>query len=282
MIGEIIYCEGEAAENLTNGHENDDFVFEQAEADTMLLSAYSKLMLLSAYSKLRDSYDGPVVIGSEDTDVYVQAAYVAHILPGNLYIKNKNSLFICVELVSNSVSKVIVPFHVLTGCDHTPGFYGRGKKKIFDKLMKDSEGQELLHEVGDSLILDENTRQDMKKFILCKVYGEHVDTCGKARASKWRKMKKKSMARLPPDEDTLNHHCDRTNYISFCLKHFQLDRHPPIGHGWAFLNGRCRPIRHTKSAMLEFVREYDPRPLFSEDSDSEYGESSDDSDPDQD
>ena len=95
--------------------------------------------------------------------------------------------------------------------------------------------------------------------------------------------KEESMARLPPDEDTLNHHCDRTNYISFCLKHFELDRHPhPIGHGWAFLNGRCRPIRHTKSAMPEFVREFDPRPLLSDDSDSEYGESSDDSDSDQD
>ena len=50
-------------------------------------------MILSAYAKLRESYNGTVIIDSEDTDVYVQTAYVAHNLPGDLLIKNKNTLF---------------------------------------------------------------------------------------------------------------------------------------------------------------------------------------------
>ena len=45
-------------------------------------------MILSAYAKLRESYNETVIIDSEDTDVYVQAAYVAHNLPGDILIQN--------------------------------------------------------------------------------------------------------------------------------------------------------------------------------------------------
>lgn len=57
--------------------------------------------------------------------------------------------------------------------------------------MKNNEGQELLRETRGSLVLDENTRQDIKKF-------------RKARASRWKKMKKKSITRLFPEGNTLN------------------------------------------------------------------------------
>ena len=60
-------------------------------------------------------------------------------------------------------------------------------------------------------------------------------------------MKKKSTVRLPPDDDTLNHHLESTNYITYCQVHYDLLEHPsPIGHGWEFRNGKCRPVRHTQ------------------------------------
>ena len=89
-------------------------------------------MILSAYAKLRESYNGTVIIDSEDTDVYVQTAYVAHNLPGDLLIKNKNTLLNCTDLVSSNIANVLIPFHVITGCDHTYGCYGRGKKSVFE------------------------------------------------------------------------------------------------------------------------------------------------------
>ena len=88
-------------------------------------------MILSAYAKLRESYNGTVIIDSEDTDVYVQAAYVAHNLPGDLLIKNENTLFKCTDLVSSNIANVLIPFHVITGYDHTSGCYGRRKKSVF-------------------------------------------------------------------------------------------------------------------------------------------------------
>ena len=163
-----------------------------------------------------------MVIDSEDTDVYVQASYVSHILPGNLFMYHEKSLFSCKKLVSSEISKIIVPLHIITGCDHTSGFYGKGKKSILNKVKKDREAQELLHGVGENLQLHDDIRRNMKKFVLMKIYGENTDLCGKARASKWRNMKKKCMARLRPDDDTLNHHCDRTNFLSYCLQHYEL------------------------------------------------------------
>ena len=83
------------------------------------------------------------------------------------------------------------------------------------------------------------------------------------------------MARLPPDDDTLENHCERVNYLTHCLKHFQLVEHPsPIGHGYEQVNGRCRPVRYTKAALPE---KFDVPPHAAEiESESEYGDSSDD------
>ena len=72
--GDIIYCEGETSTNLSTGVANGDYVFRHPEADTMLLSAYAKVRA--------SKYTGPVVLDCEDTDVYVQAAYVSQQVRG--------------------------------------------------------------------------------------------------------------------------------------------------------------------------------------------------------
>ena len=61
----LIYCEGDVVEDLTSGRQENNFAFQQVEADPMILSAYAKL---------RESYNGTVIIDNEDTDGYVQAA----------------------------------------------------------------------------------------------------------------------------------------------------------------------------------------------------------------
>ena len=150
-------------------------------------------------------------------------------------------------MLPDDVSNVIVPLHVLTGSDHTSGFYGHGKKPLLQKLMKDPEARVLLGQVGESLELKDEVKADMKAFIFSKVYGEDIALiCGQARASKWQKLKRKSIVRLPPDDDTPNHHCARTNFITYCQLHFTLVEHPsPIGHGWEIINCKCQPVCYT-------------------------------------
>ena len=53
----------------------------------------------------------PVVIDSEDTDVYVQAAYVAHKVPDDLLIKGKNRFVNCRSLVDESITNIIIDTH---------------------------------------------------------------------------------------------------------------------------------------------------------------------------
>ena len=121
LSGGIIYCEGEMSTNLRTGAARVYFVFKHPEADTMLLCAYAKLRA--------ENYKDVVVLDSEDTDVYVQAAYVSHQLQGTLLIKRKNEFISCSAMLSEDVANIVIPLHVITGSDHTSGFYGHGKKE---------------------------------------------------------------------------------------------------------------------------------------------------------
>ena len=57
--------------------------------------------------------------------------------------------------------------------------------------------------------------------------------------------------RLLPDDDSLEQHIECANFLAHIQRHPDLRRHPsPIGHGWELVNGYCRPVRHTKPALL--------------------------------
>ena len=71
--------------------------------------------------------DLKIVIDTADTDVYVQAAYVSQQVEGDLCIRRKGSFLICRNMLRENVAKIIIPAHVITGTDHTSGFFGHGK-----------------------------------------------------------------------------------------------------------------------------------------------------------
>ena len=62
----IMYCDNETT-NISTDQVNTCFIFK-TEADTILLSIYARLG--------NNSHTKVAVINSEDTDVYVKAAYV--------------------------------------------------------------------------------------------------------------------------------------------------------------------------------------------------------------
>ena len=41
----------------------------------------------------------------------------------------------------------IIPLHVMTGCDHTSGFYGIGKKTVADRVSNQLRPEIILHRV---------------------------------------------------------------------------------------------------------------------------------------
>ena len=238
-------------------------------------------MLFSAYTKLRaSSYNGTVVIDSEDTNVYAQTAYVSQQLRGELLIKRKHEYVNCPDLLSAEVSSIIIPLHVITVSDHTSSFYGHGKKQVLSKVINDLDAGELLKQVGEHVELHKEVEVDMTAFVICNIYAEHGDR-GQARASKWHKLKKKSTMRLPPDTNSSNFHLQRTNFIAYCQRHNALQEHPSaLGHGWEIMNGKCGPVRHTLPALPEQLTRFDvPADIVdnssSDDEMSEYGELTD-------
>ena len=277
----IMFCDSEGTINLNTNEQNETLSIRHAEADTILLSIYASLRA--------NGNTKAVIIDSEDTDVYVQAAYVSHNVVGELFIKRKSVLVNCQDMLPEIVAKIIIPLHIISGSDHTSAFFGHGKKKLLTKCMNDPECVQLLQNVGRNLHLQENIKSEMRQFVIRKVYGEtDFETCGHARASKWSRMKKKRTARLPPDEDSLNQHLERTNFISYCQLNYHLMEHPsPIGHGWDIINGKCRPVRHSCPALppnfdqLYHQNEYDSESCSdesessSDESESELGDSSD-------
>ena len=138
---EIIYSVvGNTAKNLTTGEDVPQFGCLHAEADMAIFTIYSVLR--------SDGYTAAVVLDTEDTDNYVQAAYVAQRTPGILCLKRKHQLLDARHLCSEAMSASIIPLHVLTGCDHNSGFYGASKKVIADRLEKSKEAQDLLATCG--------------------------------------------------------------------------------------------------------------------------------------
>jgi len=85
------------------------------------------------YAVLRESgYSGPVIIDAADTDAYVAAAVISQQLPGTLCIKRKQETIFCRWLVTDDMADCIVQLHGMTGCDANSGFYGNGKKSVYD------------------------------------------------------------------------------------------------------------------------------------------------------
>ena len=125
----IIYVNNGEASIFRTGEIDQNLRFNHPEADTTIFGIYAKL---------RDGYDGQIIIDSEDTDVYVQAAYVAKNVSGKIYIKRNKYLVDCDTLVDDEVADSIIAFHVISDSDHTSGFYHKGKSSIMKSIKQDA------------------------------------------------------------------------------------------------------------------------------------------------
>jgi len=102
---------GSTAKNLATNEVAAEFECLHAEADTAMFTIYSVLR--------SNGYAEAVVLDTEDTDNYVQAAYVAHRTQGILCVKRKHQLIDAQCLYSEAMYASMIPLYVLTGCDHT-------------------------------------------------------------------------------------------------------------------------------------------------------------------
>ncbi|KAK1893762.1 Leucine--tRNA ligase [Dissostichus eleginoides] len=265
---EIVYSVGSHCTNLSTQQPMQNYSFDQSEADTVLFSTYVVLR--------ESGYSGPVVIDATDTDVYVAAALISQQLPGMLCIKRKQETVRCCDMTTDMMADCIVQLHCMTGCDANSGFYGKGKKSVYDQVAKSPVARQQLSRCGDNLALTEEVLEQLFAFTRSIIYGDNKSkTMAEARAAKWRTIKKKSFIRLPPDADSLRQHCLRANYLAYLVRHPSLKHHPsPIGHGWELVGGCCRPVRHTRPALPMHL----PAPRPTEEGQEDEEDESDDDD----
>ena len=67
--------------------------------------------------------------------------------------------------------------------------------------------------------------ESLRKFVLSRIYGEKATTCSEAKPQSGEN-EEKSLGRLPPDQDILDHHLERVNHLTHCQKHSNLRQHP--------------------------------------------------------
>ena len=95
---------------LSSANVKHNLGFNQCEANTIMLSFY--IVLRSS------GYSDHVVIDTEDTDVYIQAAAISHDVPDIICIKKKKQLIFCRGMCSDeNNAKCLIPFHVMNGRD---------------------------------------------------------------------------------------------------------------------------------------------------------------------
>lgn len=95
-------------------------------------------------------------------------------------------------------------------------------------------------------------------FVIRFVYGDfRSSTLGQARVAKWKVINKSTLGRCP-DNDSLTHFCQRSNYLAYIQLHSEMKDHPSsIGHGWRLVHGRCRQMRFTQPALPEHLTGFD-------------------------
>ena len=126
------------------------------------------------------------------------------------------------------------------------GFYGHGRKSIFQSVVKPEEASELLTCLGKVIPVTEATLERMTTLFTIKyVYGDKDSTTfAEARALKWNKIKKKSTQRIPPDRASQNMKVKSASYQVYILHHYDKPETPPtpLEHGWELVEGKCQPL----------------------------------------
>jgi len=241
---DFVYSIRQNCWNISSGERMEEFECSHIEADTILFFIYSQIRKAGKMET--------VVIDAEDTDVVILSAYVAHQLEGTLAIKRKDKIISCRDLCSDDVAEILIPLHIHSGSDTTSGFYGHGKKTVYEKGTGTQEARNLLKDVGKTLPVTQEVLQQMATFTIRHIYNDTISkTLGEARARKWGEMKNKSTSRIPPDPDSHNLHVTRVNYqVYIQLNYDKPDAPPnPTNHGWTMKDGRCVSVRYTHDAL---------------------------------
>ena len=85
-VKEIIQCTGRSTKNLFTGININEFGLNHVEVDTAIFTIYNKIH--------ENGWKGTIVINAEDTNTYVQVAYVSQRSLGNFLSRKRTYMLI--------------------------------------------------------------------------------------------------------------------------------------------------------------------------------------------
>jgi hypothetical protein len=233
--------------NLRSHHE---------EADTRLL----------LHAKHAANTHPRIVIQSPDTDVAVLSiAHFQDLSCQELWFKTgvkDRQRYIPIHDIHLSfgrlVSKCLLSFHALTGCDSTSALSEIGKKKAWNVLLKNERIQQDLSNFGKNPVIEEFEHKVAESFI-CSIYTSAQEFLNSDDARYFlfcqRSLKSEE---LPPTSESLSHHIKRANFQA-CVWSRAL--HPfqsipsPVGNGWKLEDGKLVPVLMTRNSAPEGIVE---------------------------
>ena len=120
-----------------------------------------------------------------------------------------------VRNLGDEVSRTLIHFHAITGCDTTSYFFGFGKLIPFKRAV-DREKMNLIAKIGEREIISPETMDDCKEFVRTRtvIYnGKPTKTYVETRIRFYDEQpNKKTTMMLPPDEDSCTQHLLRTHH----------------------------------------------------------------------
>jgi len=91
-----------------------------------------------------------------------EADIISHQLQGQMLIKGKNEFISSSDVLSEDVANMIIPLRLITGSDHTPGFYVPAKNVA--KVISDPEEREIVGWVDETPELQDEVKLIQKRF----------------------------------------------------------------------------------------------------------------------
>ncbi|KAK3751112.1 hypothetical protein QZH41_016239, partial [Actinostola sp. cb2023] len=219
----------------------EDLKSSQEEADTRLL--------FHASHAARNGYSS-IVISSEDTDVFVLCLAFKVFIPSTIYLKCGTqtrtkyiNITTVVQVHGSELCKCLLGLHAFTGCDTVSAFSGKGKLSALKMAKSNQAFCELFQQLGIDWQVNNELFLRLQEFT-CMLYSSNSGTTSvnelRYRLFCARKGNLES-SQLPPCEDTLRKHCDRSNHqAAIWRRSLQGCPHipSPVGSGWILEDGK--------------------------------------------
>ncbi|XP_053954504.1 uncharacterized protein LOC128860783 [Anastrepha ludens] len=221
----------------------------QEEADTKIVYHVCKAVCENVLIKCSDTDILIIMLGNMDHLSHDELHIFMELGTGN----NKRCIDIndLSEQLGPSLCQSLPGFHALTGCDYSPAFYRKGKKRPFQILKKSPEYQNAFIELGNinSIATKTHIFKMLEKFV-CEMYNlRNINDVNSGRFSKFwetykasnvnevfqKQLKNFDASSLPPCKTELHQQLLRAQYIGNTWRNAYLKSptcYIPESNGW--------------------------------------------------